>query len=103
MGLISVLAALLIIGLLIGGYITYQPAPSSSKAAILTARDTAKDAACHMNRLTLEKALLTWSVQHPNEEPSIRALKRSGILVRGCPQNGELSIRNGQVLCSEHK
>ncbi len=102
-GFLSVLLALLIIGLLyfwIGGPGLSSAGPRASE--IKTVKKSGNLLACQMNRRAIEKELTTWSVTHPGEQPTIEKLKAAGVYVPACPDGGTLSIRDGSVTCSVH-
>lgn len=102
-GFLSVLLALLIIGLLyfwIGGPGLQSVSHSVSEAK--TVKTSGNLVACSMNRKAIEKELLTWSVTHPGERPTLAKLKAAGVYVPACPDGGTLSIEGGTVVCSLH-
>jgi hypothetical protein len=100
---LSVLLALLIIGLLyfwIGGPGLSTAVPQASERS--TVKKSGNLLACQMNRRAIEKELMTWSVTHPGERPTIEKLRAGGVYVPACPDGGKLSIRDGKVICSVH-
>lgn len=99
--LISILAALVIGGLVYAAFFHLQSGGTSQDLATAT-RGAGQTVACQMNRQALERTITTWSISHPGAEPTLAALKESGTPVLPCPEGGEFMIRDRQVQCSTH-
>jgi competence protein ComGC len=100
---LSILAALLIIGLLylwIGG--PGMSSVSNSVSEAKTVKSSGNLLACEMNRRAIAKELMTWSVMHPGERPTLEKLKAAGVYVPACPDGGKLSIEGKAVICLVH-
>ena len=101
MGLFSIVAALLVIGVLYAGYFNLSDSESTmSQGAELKGASQAMS--CGMNRRSIEQAMTRWSITHPDGEATIERLKGDGILVKSCPEGGQLGIEGKKVLCSVH-
>ncbi|HUV13001.1 MAG TPA: hypothetical protein VMY18_05105 [Acidobacteriota bacterium] len=101
--LISILAVLLIGGLL---YVGYSSLGSTNKAApgnLSRTMYASKSLACDMNRKAIESSLLNWTVRNPGKEPSLDNLKASGVSVADCPDGGRLELQDDEIVCSLHK
>jgi hypothetical protein len=99
---ITILIALVLVGALYWVIMTPSSAKKASSGALLTARKTSQDAACQMNRLALEKMLVTWSATHPGETPTLEALKRDQVVFQPCPEGGQFELRGNKVFCTLH-
>ncbi|OFV89080.1 MAG: hypothetical protein A3J75_08980 [Acidobacteria bacterium RBG_16_68_9] len=97
----AVIVAMLIVGALYLGYLRLQTA-STERAAGIAAIDASRAVACRTNRQTIERAFAMWSVNHPDELPSLAALKADGIGLPSCPEGGQYEIDGRQVQCSKH-
>jgi competence protein ComGC len=101
--ILSVLLALLVIGLLYvwltgGG----MPATMNSVPQARVVQKASVDLSCRMNLQALDKEILTWSATHPGKKPTIEELKKSGVVLLGCPEGGRWTIRDGHARCSIH-
>jgi len=99
---LSLLGALLIIGLLFYFFLGPTTAGLEKAKQLPAVKKAGQETACSMNRQAIEKAALTWSVTHPGESPSIPKLEQSGIYVPACPEGGKLTIQGNKVICSLH-
>lgn len=98
---ISILAVLVIGGLIYAAFFHLRPDGASQNVATAS-RGASQAVACQMNRQSLDRAISTWSISHPGAEPSLAALKESGTPILPCPDGGDFTIRNGKVHCSAH-
>ena len=98
---IAVLMAMLIVGALYFGYLKLNTA-KSERAVGIAAIDASRVVACRTNRQTIERSLVMWSVNHPDEAPSLAALEADGIGVPSCPEGGRYELEGRQVQCSKH-
>jgi competence protein ComGC len=101
-GFVSVLLALLIVAFLYFGYFKMQSA-TSERASGVTAIGASRAVACRTNRQQIERDITMWSVDHPDEQPTLGALQASGIRVPSCPEGGTYDIVGHDVLCSLHR
>ncbi|MDA2937251.1 hypothetical protein MYX75_03180 [Acidobacteria bacterium AH-259-A15] len=99
--ILSLVAALLIIGLL---YVTYMNLGSGTETAkmAITAKTAGRGVACQMNRQAAERAIMTWSISHPGTQPTLEALKRERIPITPCPEGGQFRLEGREVRCSIH-
>jgi hypothetical protein len=44
-----------------------------------------------------------WSVNHPDEAPSLAALQADGLRVPSCPEGGRYVVVGREVRCSVHR
>ncbi len=101
MSLVSILAALLVMGVLYAGYFNLSDGGSTiSKGGDV--KDASQAMSCGMNRRSTEQAMMRWSITHPDEQLTIERMEREGILVKQCPDGGRYSINGKKVLCSIH-
>ena len=100
---ISLIAVLMFVGLLYLGYINLESTAESTQHNIEMATRAGQDVSCRMNRQAIQQALLTWSVTHPGQKPTLQALRRSGAHVPDCPERGRIEIKGGKVVCSVHQ
>lgn len=100
-GFVAVLLALLIAATLYFGYFKLQNA-TSEKATSIAAIDATRAVACRSNRQNIERAITMWSVSHPDEAPTLRALEADGVRIPSCPEGGRYSLTGREVHCSKH-
>jgi competence protein ComGC len=98
---VSVLIAMAIVALLYFGYFKVNSTVSEKKVGI-AAIDASRAVACRANRQTVERAIVMWSVNHPDDVPSLEALERDGIHVPSCPEGGSYELVGREVHCSKH-
>jgi hypothetical protein len=101
MSFVSVLMAMLIAAALYFGYFKMHGSVGEQKVGI-AAVDASRGVACRTNRQTVERALVMWSVNHPDEAPSLAALEREGG-VPSCPEGGRYELVGREVHCSKHR
>jgi competence protein ComGC len=99
---VAVLLALLIAAALYFGYFHFQSA-TSERAKGIAAIDAARAIACRTNRQTIEREIVLWSVNHPDEPPTLAALQAEGLRVPSCPEGGRYDIVGREVHCSVHR
>ncbi len=102
MSFFSIVAALLVIGVLYAGLFHNLSDSGSTMSEGGVAKDTSQAMSCGMNRRSIEQAMTRWEITHPDQQPTIERLERDGILVKQCPEGGELSIEGKKVVCSVH-
>jgi len=100
-GFIAVLIALLIAAALYFGYFKMQSATAERSVGI-AAIDTSRAVACRANRQNIERDISFWSVNHPDETPTLEAMARDGLRIPSCPEGGRYSIVGQHVVCSRH-
>lgn len=98
---VAVLLAMLIAAVLYFGYFKLQN-PAAERATGVTAINTSRSAACRANRQSIERALIAWSVNHPDEPPTLEALQAEGFGAARCPEGGRYEIVGKEVHCSLH-
>ncbi len=103
--LLSVLLALAVVGVLYFAVLgpsraveEVQPPMQDLRAAQAAGQETA----CQRNRSEIQRSLLTWTVTHPGQTPTLEALRRSGFHVPPCPSGGLLEISGQKMVCSRH-
>ena len=69
----------------------------------VTAVDASRGVACRVQRQQIERDLMAWSVEHPDDTPSIAALEADGVGVPACPDGGQYSVSGRAVVCSAHR
>jgi len=102
-GFVSILLTLLILAALYLGYFKMQGAMSGSRAAGISALDASREVACRTQRQQIERDVMMWSVNHPDEAPTIAGLQRDGLHIPACPEGGRYSIDGREVHCSLHR
>jgi hypothetical protein len=101
-GFVAVLIALLIAAALYFGYFKKQGGGTERTAGV-AAIDASRAVACRANRQNIERDISFWSVNHPDEAPTLEALARDGLHVPSCPEGGRYSIVGQHVACSRHQ
>jgi hypothetical protein len=101
MGFMSVLVALLILAMLYFGYFKMQ-STTSERAVGTTAIDASRAVACRTQRQAAERDIMMWSVDHPDENPTLASLERTGVNIPHCPEGGTYSIEGKHLRCSVH-
>lgn len=99
---VAVLLALLIVAFLYFGYFKMQSA-TSERASGVTAISASRAVACRTNRQQLERDIVMWSVDHPDDQPTLAALQAAGIRIPSCPEGGRYDIDGREVHCSVHQ
>ncbi len=101
LGFISVIVTLMIIGALYYGYLgQYGMSEQISRGGV--AKTAGRGIACQMNRQTLERAIMTWTLSHPGKQPTLKDLENSGIVILPCPEGGRFKVEGKKVSCSLH-
>ena len=100
-GFVAILLALLIAAVLYFGYFRLQNATSERSTGI-AAIDVSRAVACRTNRQNIERAIAMWSVNHPDEPPTLAALEADGVRIPSCPEGGRYSLSGREVHCSKH-
>ncbi len=103
LGFVSVLLTLLIIGVLYLGYFKMQSSMSGNHSAGIAALNASRDIACRTQRQQIERDIMMWSVNHPDEPPTLAALQHDGLHIPDCPEGGRYSIDGREVHCSLHR
>ena len=98
---VAVLLALLIAAALYFGYFHFQSV-TGERAKGIAAINAARAIACRTNRQTVEREIVLWSVNHPDEAPTLAALQAEGLQVPSCPEGGRYEIVGHEVHCSVH-
>lgn len=99
----SILAALVIIGILYAGYSNEYF--SSAETAVTRGTNTklvTEAMACKMNRQAIEQAMMRWSITHPDEQATLERLEKDGIFIKPCPEGGQFRLEGNKVYCSLH-
>jgi competence protein ComGC len=99
---VAVLLALLIAAALYFGYFHLQSVTGERLKGI-AAIDAARAITCRTNRQTIEREVVLWSVNHPDEAPTLAALQAEGLQVPSCPEGGRYDIVGHEVHCSVHR
>ena len=102
-GFASILLTLLILAVLYLGYFKMQNTMGGSRSAGISAINASRDVACRTQRQQIERDIMMWSVNHPDEPPTIAALQHDGLHIPACPEGGRYSIDGRQVHCSMHR
>jgi len=102
-GFVSILLTLLILAVLYLGYFKMPNTMSGSRSAGIAAINTSRDIACRTQRQQIERDVMMWSVNHPDEPPTLAALQRDGLHIPACPEGGQYSIDGREVHCSVHR
>lgn len=101
MSFVSVLAAMLILALLYFGYFRMQGMMNEQSVGI-TAIDASRAVACRTQRQAVEREIDLWSVDHPDESPTLASLERAGVHIPSCPEGGVYSVEGKRLHCSLH-
>lgn len=101
-GFVAILVALLIAAALYFGYFKMQSV-TAEKTTGIQAINVSRAMACRANRQNLEQAIALWAVNHPDDEPTIAALRADGVQIPTCPEGGRYDIAGRNVLCSVHR
>ena len=96
------LIALLIAAALYFGYFGW-PNVGGERARGVTAIDASRSVACRTQRQQIERDLIAWEVDHPDDPPTIAALEASGVRVPACPEGGRYAVSGRSVTCSVHR
>ena len=99
---VAVLLALLIAAALYFGSFHFQSL-TSERAKGIAAIDAARAITCRTNRQTIERDIVLWSVNHPDEAPTLAALQAEGLHIPSCPEGGRYEIVGHEVHCSVHR
>jgi len=100
-GFVGIVVVLLILLVLVMGYVRLHM--GGERAKRVTAVDASRGVACRVQRQQLERDIMVWSVDHPDDPPSIPALAASGLRVPSCPEGGQYSVTARAVVCSVHR
>ena len=100
--ILSVLLALLIIGLLYLWLTGWAPSGIQSTSQAEVIKKSSVDLSCLMNLRALDKEIVTWSATHPGQKPTIDELRKAGVVILGCPEKGKWIIKDGRARCSIH-
>jgi len=98
---VAVLLALLIAAVLYFGYFHFQGA-MNEQATGKNALDASRAVACRTNRQMIERDIVMWSVDHPDQPPTLAGLEASGLHVPSCPEGGRYDLVGREVRCSKH-
>ena len=101
-GFVALLIALLIAAALYFGYFKMHSATATRSVGI-AAIDASRAVACRANRQNIERDINFWSVNHPDEAPTLAALAKDGLRVPSCPEGGRYAIVGQHVACSRHQ
>ena len=101
-GFVAVLLALLIAAVLYLGYFKLQGATGERSTGV-RAIDASRAVACRTNRQTIERDIAVWSVNHPDEPPTLAGLEAEGLRIPSCPEGGRYEIVGREVRCSVHR
>jgi len=102
-GFVSILLTLAILAVLYLGYFKMQNTMGGSRSTGITAINASREVACRTQRQQIERDIVLWSVNHPDEPPTIAALEHEGLRVPSCPEGGQYSIDGREVHCSVHR
>lgn len=97
----SVLAALVIIGLLYLGYFKMQSMTNEVEVG-QTAIDASRSVACRTQRQAFDREITMFLQVHPDTPPTLEGLEGSGIRVPSCPEGGTYSLAGQHLECSLH-
>ncbi len=101
LGFISVVVTLLIIGALYYGYLgQYGMKEELTRGGV--AQTAGRGIACQMNRQAIERAIMTWTLSHPGQQPTLKDLENDGIPINRCPEGGRFRVEVKKVFCSLH-
>jgi hypothetical protein len=99
---VAVLLAMLVAAFLYFGYFKMQSATSERTTGV-TAINASRAVACRTNRQQLERDIVMWSVDHPDDQPTLAGLQAAGIRISSCPEGGRYEIVDREVHCSVHQ
>lgn len=100
--LVSLVAALVILGLLYVGYDSLHRSGEAAAQSVQAGMETGHATACRLNCAELERTALTWSISHPGVEPTLARLSQDNLHVPVCPDGGQLKLEGKRVTCSLH-
>jgi competence protein ComGC len=101
-GFVAILLAMLIVAVLYFGYFKMQNSMSQQRTTAVSSLDASRAVACRANKANIESNIQLWAVDHPGEQPTIDALRASGLNIPTCPSGGTYTIAAGKVHCSIH-
>jgi hypothetical protein len=99
---VAVLMALLIASALYFGYFELQQ-KGGERSTSIAAVNGSRAFACRTNRQTIERQLLMWTVNHPDETPTLDDVERESGPLASCPEGGTYSLNGRSVVCSLHQ
>ena len=102
-GFVSILLTLLVLAVLYFGYFRMQNTMRGSHEVGISALNASREVACRTQRQQIERDIVLWSVNHPDEPPTLSALQHDGLHIPACPDGGQYSIDDRQVHCSVHR
>ncbi len=99
-GFVSILLTLLILAVLYFGYFKMQG--TNERATGINAINASRGVACRTQRQNLEREIAMWSINHPDEPPTLAALQADHVRIPSCPEGGRYDIVGREVHCSVH-
>jgi len=103
LGSLGTLIALAVLAVLVASYMRDQGIGTARQSSAPTnAVARSQGVACQAQRTQLDRDLIIWGNDHPDQEPSIGALSASGVRVPSCPEGGEYYVSGRHVHCSKH-
>jgi hypothetical protein len=102
-GFVSILLTLLILAGLYFGYFKMQGTMGGRHSAGISAINAGHAVACRTQRQQIERDIMMWSVNHPDEPASIAALQQDGLRIPACPEGGRYVLDGRAVHCSVHQ
>ena len=100
--MVALLMAMLIAAALYFGYFELQKSGGERSTGIAVVNGS-RAFACRTNRQTIERQLMMWAVNHPDDTPSLDALERESGPLASCPEGGTYSLSGSSVVCSLHQ
>jgi hypothetical protein len=100
-GSFGIVASLVVVGLILFLFSIMMKETVSPNGGLAVAA-VSQDAACALNRQTLQASLLTYSVRNDGSSLTLGEAQRQGIRVPECPEKGQYSLDGKEVVCSVH-
>lgn len=101
MSFVSVLFALVIIGVLYFGYFRMHATVSETRVG-LTAIDASRAVACRTQRQAVDREISMLRQANPDIPATREALERNGVRIPSCPEGGTYRLSGAHVECSLH-
>ncbi len=99
--LIPIVVFMAIIGLLLLGYLD-QARTQREMGMTRAGRKAGQELSCQKTRRALEQQIMSWVMNNPGKDVTLRNLQEDGIVLTGCPQGGQYSQSGGKIHCSVH-
>lgn len=101
-GFVALLLALLVVAALYVGFPKFEGVVGETSAG-LSAVEAGGAGACQANRRTIERAIVVWAINHPDERPTLAGLASDGLTIPSCPDGGRYELLDRRAQCTVHR